>query len=155
VDEASGASNMMSTSLHQYPPAFSHMPPNMVDQHQHLAAQHMAPSPLDTLAYTSQYAMQSHQNRHVLPSGKAIPTGPLLPRPATSATTCFTSAPDAELQRRAPCDGESAERVISAISCGPSVMASRRVRIVLVCLPTLHQPTLTAVASLQNKTAQR
>ncbi|KAF1994417.1 hypothetical protein P154DRAFT_447621 [Amniculicola lignicola CBS 123094] len=77
---------MMSTSLHQYPPAFSHMPPNMVDQHQHLAAQHMAPSPLDTLAYTSQYAMQSHQNRHVLPSGKAMvkphyPNGPIAAAP--------------------------------------------------------------------------
>jgi hypothetical protein len=66
---------MMSTSLHQYTPAFSHLPtPNMVDhQHQHLAAQHMGPSPLDTLAHTSQYAaLQFHQNRHVLPNGKGI-----------------------------------------------------------------------------------
>ncbi|KAF2265720.1 hypothetical protein CC78DRAFT_172277 [Lojkania enalia] len=68
---------MMSASLHQYTPAFSHhLPtPNMVDQHHqhHLAAQHMGPSPLDTLAHTSQYAaLQFHQNRHVLPSGKSI-----------------------------------------------------------------------------------
>lgn len=64
----------MSTTLHQYPPAFSHLPtPSMVDQHQHhLAAQHMGPSPLDTLAHTSQYALQFHHNRHVLPNGKAM-----------------------------------------------------------------------------------
>ncbi|KAF2032698.1 hypothetical protein EK21DRAFT_98810 [Setomelanomma holmii] len=82
----------MSTSLHQYPSAFSHLPaPNMVDhqQHHHLAAQHMGPSPLDTLAHTSQYAaLQYHQNRHVLPSGKTIvkphrlpyTSGPIAPR---------------------------------------------------------------------------
>jgi hypothetical protein len=71
------ASNMISTGLHQYQPAFSHhgLPPqNMVDQHQHLAAQHIGPSPLDHLAHTSQQyaALQFHQNRHVLPSGKAM-----------------------------------------------------------------------------------
>jgi len=83
---------MMSTSLHQYPSAFSHLPaPNMVDhqQHHHLAAQHMGPSPLDTLAHTSQYAaLQYHQNRHVLPNGKALAkphrlpyaSGPIAPR---------------------------------------------------------------------------
>ncbi|KAF2020018.1 transcriptional activator xlnR [Aaosphaeria arxii CBS 175.79] len=70
------------------------MPPgNMVDQHQHLAAQHMH-SPLDTLAHTSQYAaLQFHQNRHVLPNGKAMvkphrmpyPTGPIAPRDQRSA----------------------------------------------------------------------
>ncbi|PSN62022.1 hypothetical protein BS50DRAFT_592259 [Corynespora cassiicola Philippines] len=80
---------MISTSLHQYPPAFSHLPtPNMVDQHQHhhLAAQHMGPSPLDTLAHTSQYAaLQFHQNRHVLPNGKGMvkpyPNGPIAAAP--------------------------------------------------------------------------
>ncbi|KAH8640109.1 Xylanolytic transcriptional activator [Alternaria alternata] len=58
-------------------------------QHHHLAAQHMAQSPLDTLAHTSQYAgLQFHQNRHVLPNGKAIvkphrlpyASGPIAPR---------------------------------------------------------------------------
>ena len=66
---------MMSTSLHQYPQAFSHLPaPNMVSHEQHLAAQHMGPSPLDTLAHTSQQyaALQFHQGRHVLPNGKGI-----------------------------------------------------------------------------------
>ncbi|KAF2873360.1 fungal-specific transcription factor domain-containing protein [Massariosphaeria phaeospora] len=69
---------MMSASLHQYQPAFSHLPtPAMVDHHHHhqhhLAAQHMGHSPLDTLAHTSsQYAaLQFHQNRHVLP-GKGL-----------------------------------------------------------------------------------
>jgi hypothetical protein len=88
---------MMSTSLHQYPSAaFSHLPaPNMVDHqqqqqhHHHLAAQHMGPSPLDALAHTSQYAaLQYHQNRHVLPNGKALvkphrlpyASGPIAPR---------------------------------------------------------------------------
>jgi hypothetical protein len=88
----------MSTSLHQYPSAaFSHLPaPNMVDHqqqqqqhHHHLAAQHMGPSPLDALAHTSQYAaLQYHQDRHVLPNGKALvkphrlpfASGPLAPR---------------------------------------------------------------------------
>jgi hypothetical protein len=85
---------MMSTSLHQYPSsAFSHVPaPNMVDHqqhHHHIASQHMGPSPLETLAHTSQYAaLQYHQNRHVLPNGKAIvkphrlpyASGPIAPR---------------------------------------------------------------------------
>ncbi|KAF2734968.1 hypothetical protein EJ04DRAFT_601902 [Polyplosphaeria fusca] len=66
---------MMSTSLHQYPhPHAAFMPaPSMVDQHQHLAAQHAMASPLDTLAHTSQYAaLQFHQSRHVLPNGKGL-----------------------------------------------------------------------------------
>lgn len=82
---------MMSTSLHQYPSAFSHLPaPNMVDHQQHhLAAQHMGHSPLDALAHTSQYAsLQYHHNRHVLPNGKALvkphrlpyASGPIAPR---------------------------------------------------------------------------
>jgi hypothetical protein len=82
---------MLSTNLHQYPSAFSHLPaPNLVEhQHHHLAAQHMGHSPLDTLAHTSQYAaLQFHQNRHVLPNGKAIvkphrlpyASGPIAPR---------------------------------------------------------------------------
>jgi len=84
---------MMSTSLHQYPSGFSHLPaPNMVDHqqhHHHLASQHLGPSPLDTLAHTSQYAaLQYHQNRHVFPNGKGIvkthrspyATGPIAPR---------------------------------------------------------------------------
>ncbi|EAT83908.1 hypothetical protein SNOG_08740 [Parastagonospora nodorum SN15] len=83
----------MSTSLHQYPSGFSHLPaPNMVDHqqhHHHLASQHLGPSPLEALAHTSQYAaLQYHQNRHVLPNGKAIvkthrlpyATGPIAPR---------------------------------------------------------------------------
>lgn len=60
----------------------------MIDHHNqhHLAAQHMGPSPLETLAHTSQYAaLQYHQNRHVLPNGKAphrLPyaSGPIAPR---------------------------------------------------------------------------
>ncbi|ORX96909.1 fungal-specific transcription factor domain-domain-containing protein [Clohesyomyces aquaticus] len=59
---------------HQYQP-FSHLPtPNMVSHEQHLAAQHMGPSPLDTLAHTSQYAaLQFHHNqRHVLPHQKGL-----------------------------------------------------------------------------------
>ncbi|KAF1839502.1 hypothetical protein BDW02DRAFT_155212 [Decorospora gaudefroyi] len=94
---------MLSTNLHQYPSAFSHLPaPNLVEhqhqhqhqhqhphQHHHLAAQHMGQSPLDTLAHTSQYAaLQYHQNRHVLPNGKAVvkphrlpyASGPIAPR---------------------------------------------------------------------------
>ncbi|KAF2474003.1 uncharacterized protein BDR25DRAFT_217393 [Lindgomyces ingoldianus] len=65
---------MISTSLHQYSPAFSHLPtPNMVSHEQHLAAQHMGPSPLDTLAHTSQYAaLQFHHNRQMLPNAKGI-----------------------------------------------------------------------------------
>ncbi|KAF2188270.1 hypothetical protein K469DRAFT_660923 [Zopfia rhizophila CBS 207.26] len=60
-------------SMNQYP-GFSHLPtPNMVNHDQHLASQHMGHSPLDTLAHTSQqYALQFHQNRHVLPNGKGI-----------------------------------------------------------------------------------
>ncbi|KAF1939060.1 hypothetical protein EJ02DRAFT_267009 [Clathrospora elynae] len=82
---------MLSTNLHQqYPSAFSHLPaPDMEHQHHHLAAQHIGPSPLDTLAHTSQYAaLQFHQNRHVLPNAKAIAkphrlpyaSGPIAPR---------------------------------------------------------------------------
>ncbi|KAL6161285.1 hypothetical protein ACJQWK_08359 [Exserohilum turcicum] len=84
---------MLSTNLHQFPSAFSHVPaPNAVEHqhhHHHLAAQHMGQSPLDSLAQTSQYAaLQFHQNRHVLPTGKAIvkphrlpyASGPLAPR---------------------------------------------------------------------------
>jgi hypothetical protein len=83
---------MMSTSLHAYPSAFNGLPsPNMVDHHQHHhhLAQHMGPSPLETLAHTSQYAaLQFHQNRHVLPDGKSIvkphrmpyASGPIAPR---------------------------------------------------------------------------
>jgi hypothetical protein len=84
---------MMSTSLHQYPPAFSHLPtPNMVDHHQHhhhVASQQLGPSSLGSLAHTPQYAaLQYHQNRHVLPNGKAIvkphrfpyANGPIVPR---------------------------------------------------------------------------
>ena len=84
---------MLSTNLHQYPSAFSHLPaPNVADrqhQHHHLPSQHIASSPLDTLAHTSQYAaLQFHQNHHVLPNGKAIAkpnrltyaTGPIAPR---------------------------------------------------------------------------
>jgi len=47
----------------------------MQHQHHHFAAQHhLGPSPLDTLAHTSQYALQFHQNRHVLPGagGKLV-----------------------------------------------------------------------------------
>ncbi|KAF2645626.1 hypothetical protein P280DRAFT_486752 [Massarina eburnea CBS 473.64] len=63
--------------IHQsYPQAFGHLPtPTLVDQHQHhLAAQHMGPSPLDTLdsLHTSQYALHFHANRHVLPHGKGL-----------------------------------------------------------------------------------
>jgi hypothetical protein len=82
---------MLSTNLHQYPSAFTHLPaPIMVDhEHHHLAAQHMEQSPHDTLAHTSQYAaLQFHQNRHVLPNGKSIvknhrlpyASGPIAPR---------------------------------------------------------------------------
>ncbi|OCL06332.1 hypothetical protein AOQ84DRAFT_297197 [Glonium stellatum] len=64
---------MISTSLHQYTPAFSHLPtPNMVGHEQHLSSQHMGASGLDTLAHTSQYALQFHQSRNVLPNGKGI-----------------------------------------------------------------------------------
>ena len=66
-------STMISTSLHQYTPAFSHLPmPNMVSHEQHLSSQHMGASGLDTLAHTSQYALQFHQSRNVLPNGKGI-----------------------------------------------------------------------------------
>ncbi|KAF2855685.1 hypothetical protein T440DRAFT_485792 [Plenodomus tracheiphilus IPT5] len=82
---------MLSTNLHQYPSVFSHVPPpNMVEhQHHHLTAQHIGQSSLDTLAHPSQYAaLQFHQNRHVLPNGKAIvkphrlpyASGPIAPR---------------------------------------------------------------------------
>jgi hypothetical protein len=83
---------MMSTSLHQYPSAFSGLPsPNMVEHHQHHhhLAQHMGPSPLETLAHTSQYAaLQFHHNQHVMPDGKSIvkphrmpyASGPIAPR---------------------------------------------------------------------------
>ncbi|KAL5118139.1 hypothetical protein ACEQ8H_003974 [Pleosporales sp. CAS-2024a] len=84
----------MSTSLHQYPLAFSHLPaPNMVDHqqpHHHIAAaQHMGPSQLENLAHTTQYAaLQYHQNRHVLPNGEGMvnthrlpyTSGPIAPR---------------------------------------------------------------------------
>ncbi|KAF1965229.1 hypothetical protein BU23DRAFT_490121 [Bimuria novae-zelandiae CBS 107.79] len=77
---------MMSTSLHQY----EQFPPSMQHQQHFAAAQHMGPSPLDTLAHTSQYALQFHQNRHVLPPGKGLvkphrlppyPNGPLAATP--------------------------------------------------------------------------
>ncbi|KAI8942547.1 hypothetical protein NX059_000607 [Plenodomus lindquistii] len=81
---------MLSTNLHQYPSAFSHVPRNMVEQqHNHLAAQHLGSSSLDTLARSSQYAaLQFHQNRHMLSHGKAIvkphrlpyASGPIAPR---------------------------------------------------------------------------
>ena len=84
VEAEAGARRMMSTSLHQY----EQFPPPMQHQH-HFAAQHMGPSPLDTLAHTSQYALQFHQNRHVLPPAKGLvkqhrlpyPTGPLAAAP--------------------------------------------------------------------------
>ncbi|KAF2204400.1 hypothetical protein GQ43DRAFT_172670 [Delitschia confertaspora ATCC 74209] len=65
---------MISTSPHhQYTPGFSHLPnPNMFSHEQHLHQQHMGPSPLDTLAHTSQYALHFQQNRHVLPNGKGM-----------------------------------------------------------------------------------
>lgn len=58
-------------------------------QHHHLAAQHIGPPRLDTLAHPSQYAaLQFHQNRHVLPNGKTMvkphrlpyASGPIAPR---------------------------------------------------------------------------
>lgn len=61
----------------------------MVEHQHHLAAQHIGPSPLDGLPHSSQYAaLQFHQNRHVLPNGKAqvkqhrLPytSGPIAPR---------------------------------------------------------------------------
>lgn len=124
---------MLSTNLHQYPAAFSHLPaPNMVDhQHHHLPPQHLAPSPLDTLAHTSQYAaLQFHQNRHVLPNGKQMvkphrmsyQTGPIAPRNQRdmmhdrSARASAASGPvrrrisracDQCNQLRTKCDGKS------------------------------------------------
>ncbi|EUC35362.1 hypothetical protein COCCADRAFT_90908 [Bipolaris zeicola 26-R-13] len=85
---------MLSTNLHQYPPAFSHVPsPNAVDHphhHHHLAMDHMGHSSLESMAHPSQYAaLQFHHNRHVLPNGKAVikphhrlpyASGPLAPR---------------------------------------------------------------------------
>lgn len=85
---------MLSTNLHQYPPAFSHVPsPNAVDHphhHHHLAVDHMGHSSLESMAHPSQYAaLQFHHNRHVLPNGKAVikphhrlpyASGPLAPR---------------------------------------------------------------------------
>ena len=44
----------------------------MVSHEQHLSSQHMGASGLDTLAHTSQYALQFHQSRNVLPNGKGI-----------------------------------------------------------------------------------
>ncbi|KAF2750370.1 hypothetical protein M011DRAFT_474819 [Sporormia fimetaria CBS 119925] len=101
----------------------------MVEQHQHLAAQHMGPSPLDTLAHTSQYAaLQFHQNRHVLPNGKAhrLPytNGPIAAAPRDQRTAMLhersgraaTSGPvrrrisracDQCNQLRTKCDGKA------------------------------------------------
>jgi hypothetical protein len=103
---------MLSTNLHQYPSAFSHLPaPNMVDhQHHHLAAQHMGQSPLDTLAHTSRYAaLQFHQNRHVLPNGKSIVKNHRLPYAAA-------------VQHLGRCDAGSVEPVTSVINYEPSAM---------------------------------
>ena len=85
AEATADASIMISTSLHQPYQPFGHLPtPNMVDQHQHLAAQHLGHSPLDTLAHTSQYAALQFQQRHVLPNGKPHRvgpyTGPIAPR---------------------------------------------------------------------------
>lgn len=65
---------MMSTTLHQY----EQFPPSMQHQH-HFAAQHLGPSPLDTLAHSSQYALQYQQNRHGLPPTKGLVNKPRLP----------------------------------------------------------------------------
>jgi hypothetical protein len=90
----------------------------MVDhQHHHLAAQHLGPSPLDTLAHTSQYAaLQYHQNRHVLPNGKAMAKPHRLP---------YASGPIAPRNQRemVQYDEELVELVINATNCGPSAMA--------------------------------
>lgn len=155
---------MMSTSLHQYPSGFSHLPaPNMVDHqqhHHHLASQHLGPSPLDTIAHTSQYAaLQYHQNRHVLPNGKAIvkthrlpyATGPIAPRSQRdmlherSSRSSATSGPvrrrisracDQCNQLRTKCDGR--QRLV--FLAGNSSMSFRTNRGSCAhCIGTLYQ----------------
>jgi hypothetical protein len=143
---------MMSASLHQYPSAFSHLPaPNMVDhqQHHHLASQHMGPSPLDTLAHTSQYAaLQYHQNRHVLPNGKTIvkshrlpyASGPIAPRSQRdmlherSGRGSATSGPvrrrisracDQCNQLRTKCDGRQ-RSVMPLLNASPRAKADQK-----------------------------
>jgi hypothetical protein len=153
---------MMSTSLHQYPSAFSHLPaPNMVDHqhHHHLASQHMGPSPLETLAHTSQYAaLQYHQNRHVLPNGKAIvkthrlpyASGPIAPRNQrdmlhersgrSSATgpvrRRISRACDQCNQLRTKCDGRQ-RFVIPIQDCDMRISTNRRS--CAHCIGTLYQ----------------
>ncbi|KAF2459078.1 fungal-specific transcription factor domain-containing protein [Lineolata rhizophorae] len=66
---------MLSTSLHQYPPAFSHMQsPDMVNHnhhHQHMAPQHMPTPGLDSLAHSSHYALQQlHQPHQPFPHNR-------------------------------------------------------------------------------------
>jgi len=81
---------MLSTNLH-YSAAFSQVPPSNIinHEHHHFAAQPMAPPPPETLIQPSEYtAAQSHQARHVLPTGKVavkphrLPyaSGPIAPR---------------------------------------------------------------------------
>ncbi|KAF2708962.1 hypothetical protein K504DRAFT_381042 [Pleomassaria siparia CBS 279.74] len=66
---------MSATHHQQYTPYHNHNS-QYVDHHNHLTAQNLvhSHSPLDTLAHTSQQyaALQFHQNRHVLPNGKAM-----------------------------------------------------------------------------------
>jgi len=168
----------MSTTLHQYPPAFSHLPtPSMVDQHNHhLAAQHMGPSPLDTLAHTSQYAMQFHHNRHVLPNGKGMmkqhnrmpyANGPLAAAPrnqrdamlherargAASAGPVrrrISRACDQCNQLRTKCDGKAPVSIPLSI-----VTSVANVRVVCALYrfvaPKYQQASLTAVALSTSK----
>ncbi|KAF2451212.1 hypothetical protein P171DRAFT_346221 [Karstenula rhodostoma CBS 690.94] len=78
---------MMSTSLHQY----EQFPPPMQHQH-HFAAQHMG---------ASQYALQFHQNRHVLPPGKGLVKPHRLPYANGPLAAAPRSQRDAMLHERA------------------------------------------------------
>ncbi|KAF1955853.1 hypothetical protein CC80DRAFT_414553 [Byssothecium circinans] len=105
--------------IHQsYPQAFGHLPtPNLVDQHQHhLAAQHMGPSPLDTLAHTSQYAMHFHQNRHVLPNAKGLVNKHRLPYATGPIAAAPRNQRDVMLHERAGRGAASAGPVRRRIS---------------------------------------
>jgi len=61
----------------------------------------MGPSPLDTLAHTSQYALQFHQNRHVLPPGKGLVKPHRLPYANGPLAAAPRSQRDAMLHERA------------------------------------------------------
>jgi xylanolytic transcriptional activator XlnR len=64
---------MLANGIHQYSPAFAHLPGQSgVGHDPNLAPQHFGTTGLDALAHTSQYALHFEQSRHALLNRKGF-----------------------------------------------------------------------------------